>query len=97
MDNKRIKFKPVRQANTLFAIITGVFFGAGATITVIGEEYPYIIIPFAWVICALPLVYCITYSKKLKAFKENGICIPGCIVGVKSKYCGLFFDEFYSL
>ncbi|MCR5108309.1 MAG: hypothetical protein K6B28_09115 [Lachnospiraceae bacterium] len=88
MDNKRKKYKPVRQSNTIFAIITGVFFGIGTTLNVIGEEYPYIIIPFAWVICALPLVYCLSYSNKLEAFKANGICIPGHIIGAYEQHPG---------
>lgn len=95
MDNKKIKFKPTRQSDIIFAIITGAFFGTGISLIVMTEEYPYILIPFAWVICALPLVYCMTYSKKLRNFKENGIRIPGHIIGAYRQIAGRGVHIYY--
>lgn len=82
MVNKRMKFKPVRQSNAVFVLIIDIFFGGLATMILFLSDYPKIIIPCVWAAFALPLVYCLSYSKKLKTFKQNGICIPGCIIGV---------------
>ncbi len=82
MVNKRMKFKPVRQSNAVFVLIIDIFLGGLATMILFLSDYPKIIIPCVWAAFALPLVYCLSYSKKLKTFKQNGICIPGCIIGV---------------
>ncbi|MBR1470236.1 MAG: hypothetical protein IJ600_01180 [Lachnospiraceae bacterium] len=100
-----MKYKTARQTGIIYTFIFFLFcIGIGLYVIMGAEEgeiYPYIFALCTWLIGILLLVYSLSYDLKRNSFKENGICIPGRIIGAERVVSGdatyflkiLFYDE----